>query len=433
MRMREHMLFYLPAFLLNLNTIHAQTVVTEQSVLEAAKKSNFDIRMANNAVQISSLNYGAAKNALYPTLNGSFNDEFQWLQLRQKTSSGENFNTNDVKSQTLGGDVTASALLFNGNHLVSIKNRLGEEMQQTQEQYNSQVQTTVVAVLSKYYEIVYETAYLRSLQEAVNLSNEQLNLANKKFAAGYANKSDVYQAQVVLNQKVQQVRQEQVIIGRSRIDLNTLLNWPSDSNYLVEDSVTISVISYEEVKQSLSKNPSFLSAMHGTQASEWAEKEINSQRFPSLQLNAGYNFNYNKSTAGFILYNQNYGPYAAVSLAVPIFNGGVYSKQYQASKISTETSLLQQEQISDQLEQSLENSWKAYQSGLQLVDIARQSVELSKKNLDIVQSQYALNSATIVDLRVAQEGYINSKFNVYDLLYQAKLAELQLKSLENAL
>ncbi len=68
--------------------------------------------------------------------------------------------------------------------------------------------------------------------------------------------------------------------------------------------------------------------------SRFIEKETGALRYPSFYASAGYAYSRSQSAGGLALLNLNYGPYAGITLNVPIFNGGIYRKQQQIAGIN---------------------------------------------------------------------------------------------------
>lgn len=68
-------------------------------------------------------------------------------------------------------------------------------------------------------------------------------------------------------------------------------------------------------------------------------------RFPSLRLNTGYNLNRSQSDAGLTLLNQNYGPYAGLTLQIPVYNGNAYKIQKETAVSNVDNAKLQQQSL----------------------------------------------------------------------------------------
>src|SRR5262249_11393301 len=122
----------------------------------------------------------------------------------------------------------------------------------------------------------------------------------------------------------------------------TLLTLNPDSTILVEDTILVDRnIRLPEILTAVqSTNPDIMAANEQITINQYIEKETGALRYPSLSANAGYNYNRTKNSVGFSLLNLNYGPYAGITLSVPIFNGGIYKKQAQIAGINTKNAAL---------------------------------------------------------------------------------------------
>ena len=74
-------------------------------------------------------------------------------------------------------------------------------------------------------------------------------------------------------------------------------------------------------------------------------------------------------------------------------------------------------------------TYQAYSSSLQQLDSQLNSTELSGKLISIVIRQFKVNQATILDVKAAQASYETSGYQLVNLNYAAKIAEIELKRL----
>ena len=74
-------------------------------------------------------------------------------------------------------------------------------------------------------------------------------------------------------------------------------------------------------------------------------------------------------------------------------------------------------------------TFQAYSSSLQQLDSQLNSVELSAKLINVVLRQFKVNQATILDVKAAQASYETTGYQLVNLNYAAKIAEIELKRL----
>jgi outer membrane protein TolC len=144
-------------------------------------------------------------------------------------------------------------------------------------------------------------------------------------------------------------------------------------------------------------------------------------------VNAGYNYNRTKNSQGFSLLNLNYGPYASLSLNVPIFNGGIYKRQEQIAGFNVKTAQLQRDTLVMNYTSNAVKNWQAYNNNLKQLQTARANYDLSQKLLNLVLQRFQLRQATIVEVKNAQQSFENAGYILINVSFAAKSAEVQLR------
>jgi outer membrane protein len=406
-----------------------------QDAVSIALKNSLNIRLGKNYVEIASINnnYGIAGG--FPVVTASSNDNEQTINIKQQYANpANNKNASNVSSNNLSAGLAAGVLLSNGQRVVNAKKRLGIIEDQTKEQLDSRIQLIVSGVMLKYYDIIRQQTYARTLESSIEVSKQKLDIVRKQQSVGMANDADLFQAEVDLNTQIQTLASQQLVVDQDKMDLLTLLNLPADSTVIIADTILVDKnIRLDTVLNNLPSNPDLIAADRQVDINRFIEKEVAAQRYPSLNLNAGYNFSRNQNAAGFSLLNQNYGPYAALGLFIPIFNGGIYRRQQEIAGINIKNAQLQKDTLLINYRANIFKNWQAYLSNLQQLAKAQENYLLSQKLLDLVVKRFQLRQATIVDVKNAQQSFENSGYILINISYAAKAAEIQLKRYANKL
>ena len=173
-------------------------------------------------------------------------------------------------------------------------------------------------------------------------------------------------------------------------------------------------------------NPEIVAATQEIAVQQLLEREVSAQRLPTLRANAGLNFGNNISNGGFQLASRNYGPFAGLSLNVPIYNGSSLKRQEQVAALATRNATLDREILLQDREAALWRSWQTYQNALLLLETERKSADLSQRLLDLMVQKYSLRQATILELKQAQKSFEESGYRLVNLEFAAKAAEIEL-------
>jgi outer membrane protein TolC len=182
----------------------------------------------------------------------------------------------------------------------------------------------------------------------------------------------------------------------------------------------------QDVLNSISKNPEITSLDNQIKINGLIEKEVASLRKPSLRLNTGYNLINNESTGGQLLLNRSYGPFVSMGVTVPIYNGSAFKRQQQTASINTENAKLQKESSLNDQQAAANKTYQSYITSREQMKTQQQTLQLSKQLVDLTLKRYELNSATAVEVREAQKSYEDASFRMINLVYLAKIAEIEL-------
>jgi outer membrane protein TolC len=403
--------------------------------LSIALKNNLGIRIADNAVNVAVIqnSYGFAGGL--PLVQGTGSGNQQLTSIRQEYSDPANNKRSDnARSTNLSAGLVADWLLYNGNRVVNEKHRLEEVETQFRQFRDSRVQNLMYNVMLKYYDIVRQQSYAKTLETSITASQQRLDIVKKQQAVGLANDADLFQSQVDLNTQIQNLQAQQLVVDQGKTDLLTLLTLRPDSIVVIRDTILVDRnMQLDSILASVSENPDVQAAYQQVAINQYIEKEVGAQRYPSLLVNAGYNFSHTLNAAGFSLLNQSYGPYIGLGVTVPIFNGNIFRRQQQVAGINVKTAGLQRDTLLIGIHSSAVKDWQAYQNNLQQLKTAKSNYDLSQKLLDLVLKRFEYKQATIVDVKNAQQSFENAGFLMINVSYAAKVSEIQLRRLANKL
>lgn len=405
-------------------------LMTSQEAVRIALKNNMGIQVARNYTRIADIqnSYGVAGGL--PVVGVTASDQEQSTNLKQEYSNPANNKTsNGANSNQVSAQLNASMLLFNGGRVQNAKHRLDMVENQTHQQLNSRALIIVNNVLLKYYDVVRQQSYVKTLQASIDASKQRLAIVQAQQNIGVANNADLFQSQVDLNTQIQNLQAQQLIIDQGKTDLLTLLTLNPDSAIQIQDTILVDKsLQLDSVLAAVqTANPDVISADQQISILQFVEKETGALRYPSVFVNAGYNYNRNQNAQGFSLLNLNYGPYASLSLSIPIFNGNIYRKQYQVAGINVRNAQLMRDTLLLNYRSNAVKNWQAYNNNLQQLETAKANYDLSKKLLDLVMQRFQLKQATIVDVKNAQQSFESAGFLLVNVSYAAKAAEIQLR------
>lgn len=418
---------------LNAGMALSQGRLTLSDAINLALKNSLDIQLAKNNVEISTINNHPGVAGSLPTVTATANDNEQIISINQKfPDPSRNTTRNNVGSNNLNVGVTGSILLSNGYRVVTTKKRLNELVIQNRYLLDAQIQNTMAAVATRYYDVVRQQEFIKTIEQSIDVFQKRLDILLARKEAGLSNNADIFQARLDLNSQVQLKQQQELVIQQGKTDLLNLLFLNPDSSINIQDTIIVERnLSLENIRAKLKDNPQLLSANEQIKINELIEKETEALGMPTLRANTGYNFNNTRSGAGFILQNQSFGPFISLNLSIPIYNGTAFKRQQQVAEINSKNAVLQKETLAQTLETGAVRTYQAYKNALQQLETEVENYKLSMQLVDLVLKRFELNQATIIDVRQAQQSFEASGFRLLNLNYTAKLAEIELKRLAN--
>lgn len=425
--MKKISLVYL---LLLSNVIIAQQEISLQSAIDSAMMNNFTIQIAKNNNEISKKNNSYGMAGGLPSISLSANDNNSLYNLNQKLSSGSEINQSGVGNNAINAGLNAGIILFNGFKVMATKERLELLEKQSEITLNQQIQSTIAEIMSVYYDIIRQQNYLKIIENTLDFSEKKKKIIEAKKLAGMANDADYYQAKIDYTMAEQSLKSQQQIIEQAKINLQQLMGVTAFFPVNIKDSIRIGAkLNHDSIINFLIENPTYQSAEYQVKISQQYSKEIGAQRYPTLKLNAAYNYSYSSSTAGFNLLNQNYGPQIGASLYVPIFNGSNYKKQFEITKFQLKNAELSMQNTMLQLKADAENTYQSYQIALLQYESQLTNFDDANRLMELVLKQFELNQATILDVKAAQTSYEMAAYMLVNYQFSAKIAEIELKKM----
>jgi len=413
----------------------AQKNLSLSEAIQTALKNSYDIQLVENnlAIAKNNNNYGVAGGL--PTITNTSTNNNTLTTINQTfPDATRNTTRNGVDGSTLNTGLNANMILFNGYRVQATKSRL--ESLQTQNKFllESQLLNTISTVMQLYYNVVRQQAFLKTIEKSIEASQQRLDIVKTRQQIGVANQTDLLQSNIDLNALLQAKQNQLLIIDQVKADLLNTIVMPATTSVIINDSIQIDdQIMLSVVEQKMKSHPLLQSAQQLININQFLEKETKSLTYPTLRANTGYNYNSNKSAAGFILLNESYGPFLGVNLSIPIYNGGTNKRAIKNAAINTKTAKIQYQNAEQDLTTELFKTYQSYKNSLKQTPIEIQNFEMSQSLLDLVMQKYQLGQATMVDVKQAQQSFETAGFRLVSLRFNAKIAEIELKRLSNQL
>ena len=429
-------LFLVFCFVLVASTsANAQKNLSLNEAIQTALKNSYDIQLVENNLSIAKNNNNIGVAGGLPTITNNSSNNNTLTTINQTfPDANRNTSRNGVDGSSLNSAVNASMILFNGYRVQATKSRL--ESLQTQNKFllESQLLNTISTVMQQYYNVVRQQAFLKTIQKSIEASQQRLDIVKTRQQIGVANQTDLLQSNIDLNALIQAAQNQFLIIDQAKADLLNTIVMPASTPVMINDSIEVdNQIMLSVVEEKMKNHPLLQSAQQLININQFLEKETKSLTYPTLRASTGFNYNSNKSAAGFILLNESYGPFLGVNLSIPIYSGGANKRAIKNASINTNTAKIQLQNTEQNLTTELFKTYQSYKNSLKQTPIEIQNFEMSQSLLDLVMQKYQLGQATMVDVKQAQQSFETAGFRLVSLRFNAKIAEIELKRLSNQL
>jgi outer membrane protein TolC len=296
----------------------------------------------------------------------------------------------------------------------------------------------VVTVVQGYYGLIAAQRKYANTQSASAEAQHFLGISQKLENGGEVAHADVIKAQIQSQDRQRDLREAQLAMDKSRLDLAVLLFPDFNENFTLVDDAQLAppLLSFDEFSRAAQlKNPDLQVSTASLQAARYEVSSAWGGYLPALAVDYFYgidapNFATHSivaDSAGNRVRVNNLGSQASVTLNIPIWNwGATHSKIVQADlkrkQAQRELSFTQRKLQADM--RGLYAEAEAARSELELL---RSSAELAAESLRLTNLRYQGGEATVLEVVDAQNTLTQARntFNDGEVRYRVALANLQ--------
>jgi len=409
-------------------------LLTLKDAIDIALDQNFNIRIAKVALDQAKANNTIGNAGMLPTISaiGTLNKSL--TDARIELATGDVQNRHNAQSQTVGGAVQLNWTLFDGLSMFVAKDRLNELEQIGRIQLQSQLQATISSVILSYSSVVYEKQQLIALDTAMSLAYSRMTIAKKNFEVGTSAKTDYLQAQVDFNASKFASLTQDARLRQMKDSLMLLLGRDQFASFDVEDSLdTNPNLTFNAKEQWMDGNFDVQLAAEQKQLSVFDLKLTNRLQIPTLNFTASYNYNRLQTDAGATLFNRTYGPQAGLNLNLPLFDGFNLQRQKKVARLEVTRQDLLFQYTQSRVAMQYRVAWRAYANALEGLNLERENIKYAAENVMIQQARFRVGVSNTLELREAENSYVEALTRLVDAGYALKVAETKLLVIENKL
>jgi outer membrane protein len=420
-----------------------QQVLSLEEALRMALQNNYDILLSKNDSAVAALDYSYRNAVFLPQVNATAGTNWTNNYSEQGFENTNNNRSGRVGAHNINASVALNWTLFDGMRMFVARDKAGQFVQLGEKVIRNQVVNTVSQVINTYYAIVREKQQLQAVEEQIRLSQSRVELTSRRLEIGMGTRPDMLQSQVDLNAHIAARLRQEALIDQLKETLNQLL-FPdqigvASTNYDVETDIPLQGnLDKEDILRDMdSTNPLLDIARKQIDIAQLDLREVKSERWPTVQFNAGYNFSRSQNTTvinPFMpLSNLGSGFNYGLTASVPILNFRNTHRRIKQAELSINLQTMIYNSQRSQLRLGVLQAFKEYEFQKKALELEESNISLARENVDIIQESFRLGGATFVQLREAEKSLEDAYNRLISARYNTKVAETELMRLRGDL
>ncbi len=410
-----------------------QPLMTAEDAIMLGLKNNFDIQIARNQEEIAQNNNGKALSGFLPTLDASAN--LNYTESEQETNSP--FSFGNSKTQRKGGQLNLNWTLFDGFSMFVNQDQFHQLEKLGEYQARNIIESTVVAILSAYYNLVQQEQLLDVARNTLDISGTRLDKEKVRQELGSASSTDFWNAQVAYNNDNSTLINQELRRLIAQKELNILLGRDANTQVQAVKQIVIPDLIYspEEILE-FSKNQNIRLQL-ARQNKKVADNNISLKAagfYPRVFLNASYAYSQSDVDSDSERFTEpvettskdgNIG----LNLSFNLFNGLRDKIDWQNARIEAKNQELALRDQENKISATVQEKVETFYTRMALIELEEQNVIAAEKNLQLNQDRYAIGAVSSLEFRDAQVNLTRSQATLIVARYQARITRLEIQQL----
>lgn len=416
--------------------IARDTLALEDAVSKGLEQ-NFGIQISRNDVEIAENNNSLGNAGFLPEVSasGTYSKRIENTNIVFRDTERVSRKTSGAESTTKDAGVDLSWTIFDGMKMFASRDRLGQLQERSRGQLQATIEMTMANIIRSYTLIIQLQKTVSVLRNTLDVSAKRIEIAETKLDLGSGSEYELLQAKTAYNADQAALLQGERDLQNAKVELNRLISRDVKMAFAVSESIEVDEkLQFSSLlDNALISNTDLNIARINERVSQLEIKEIQAERLPELDLNAGYGYTRNESGSGIFEFNESDGFNFGLTARVNLFDGMNVHRRIQNAQIEANTEQLRQEQLRDQIESDLLTAYNSYQQGLRLIELEEENLSIAERSLSIALERFELGTIDFLELREAQRTYIAAQSRLITAQYQAKSSETELLRLSGQL
>lgn len=410
--------------------------ITLQQAVNNALANNLQIKQAQFQSAITEENLKQTKFEMYPnvTSSGSANRQYGLFFDNQ---TGRLINTS---VDQVNGRLNSNVLIFNGSSLINQIKQNKSLLMSDKSNIEKVKNDLSLNVVTTFLTIVNNRDLVKASQQQLDLSKQQLEVAQRNFDVGNNTQADLSQAKAQVATNELNITNADNAYQLSMLNLKQLMEMDSEKqiDVVLPALEDVSLIenkysSFDVYNRAVANYPDIKAVSYNTEALKYGVKVAKGNLYPTLGFGGGLSSGY--SSANPLSFSRqftdnNFGQFLGFNLSIPIFNNYRSRSQYNIAKIRYENGKVSEQLTKNNLNKVISQAVLDLKSAIKSYSATQSAFNSSKEAFNVIQQRYEVGLVSVIELNTSQTNYNKAEFDFiqakYNVIFRSKVIDFYL-------
>ncbi len=416
--------------------VNAQTILRLEDCIRIALENNLQIKNSGFQLDLAEVSLRQTRAQQMPDLSLNFGQNFNFgrsIDVNTNQRIDEVFLSN-------GYGLNLSVPIFSGFGLKYQGQQQKQAIQAGIKDVEASKNLIRRNIITFYLNALANQELFRVAQEQANATRQQIELAQKRVAAGVANEMVVYELKAQLANEEFNAVSARNNAELAKVNLFQQMNQPVDMNAQLDANLIQTINSPADAMASatlLQKAEASLPEIQGAQLRILsAQKGVEAARsnfFPSINFQGNYGafFTSTRTEAYFSQLDATRNGSMSIGLYMPLFRGGAIQQQVQRAVINENIAENNLADVKNQLRSEIEQAVQNHRATQEQWKAAEQQVSAQTENVRLFEKRFTAGTANTSEYILAKNNLTQSNGNLISAKYRHLIWKIILQYYEN--
>jgi outer membrane protein len=422
-------LFLLSPFFVLAQSLEKDSLLTEVTLKNAIDYAILHQPKIQQSLVDQEIVETTIKNKLsewYPQINFNFNQQHNFI-VPQTIIGGNVIKLGSENSSA--GQFTVSQTIFNNEVMLVSRSKNDVRLQATQVTSSNKIELAV-DVSKAFYDILFTIQQIKVTESNIFRIGQSLKDAYNQYKAGIVDKIDYKRATITLNNAKANKRTGEELLQAKLEYLKSLMGYPlSASLNIVYDSLQLEKEIMLDTLQTADYSARIEYKLLSTRRT-LLESNLKYNKWsylPTVSANGAYNLSFQSNKFNQLYTNSFPSSFAAISLGIPIFQGGKRKAGVQAAELELKRNELDFANLKNEINAGYAQAMAVYKSNLVNYLSLKENLGEAKEVYNIIQLQYRSGIKSYLEVISAENDIRSSEINYYTAMYQLLVSKIEVQ------